>query len=80
MERECKTTDIYITEKEAARLCGMSEEWLRKQRRLGQGPPFVRFGRAIRYSQAGLWTWSTAQLRATNLNSKGGQNNASSVA
>lgn len=71
MEHECTTPDTYVTEKEAARQCGMSAEWLRKQRRLGHAPPFAKYGRAVRYSQQGLRIWCASQLQSNGPASNG---------
>ena len=61
MVHEIQIPDTYLNEKEAAQELGMSVDWLRKRRRLRQGPPFVRFGRAVRYSRSGLDVWAAAQ-------------------
>jgi predicted DNA-binding transcriptional regulator AlpA len=49
---------------EAAEFLRVSLSWLAKRRASGDGPPFVRMGRAIRYSQLALlhWTKSRQQL------------------
>jgi hypothetical protein len=38
-----------LTPKEFAKAHKVSPSWLAKARRRGDGPPFVRFGRSIRY-------------------------------
>ena len=40
---------VYLTPKEASEICRMSVSWLAKARMNGNGPPFVKFGRAVRY-------------------------------
>jgi hypothetical protein len=46
--------EVYLTRKEAARELRMSQGYLDKQRRLGRGPDFCRFGRSIRISRSSL--------------------------
>jgi hypothetical protein len=38
-----------LTPKEYAKATKVSVSWLAKARKRGDGPPFVRFGRSIRY-------------------------------
>ena len=38
-----------LTPKEYAKAAKVSVSWLAKARKRGDGPPFVRFGRSIRY-------------------------------
>jgi hypothetical protein len=38
-----------LTPKEYAKAAKVSTSWLAKARRRGDGPPFVRFGRSVRY-------------------------------
>jgi Helix-turn-helix domain len=42
-----------LTPKEAAELLKVSVSWLAKARIRGDGPPFIKIGRSIRYSE--LW-------------------------
>jgi len=56
------TTASYpraMTETEAAEYLGMSRMWLRIGRSSGnpQTPPYVKFGRAVRYLRADLDRW-----------------------
>jgi predicted DNA-binding transcriptional regulator AlpA len=46
-----------LTPKEAAELMKVSLSWLAKARMRGDGPPFIKIGRSIRYSEAGLFQW-----------------------
>jgi predicted DNA-binding transcriptional regulator AlpA len=46
-----------LTPKEAAELLKVSLSWLAKARMRGDGPPFIKIGRSIRYSEAGLFQW-----------------------
>jgi predicted DNA-binding transcriptional regulator AlpA len=38
-----------VAEREAAPYLGMTTSWLRKGRRDGTGPPYIRIGRSVRY-------------------------------
>jgi hypothetical protein len=38
-----------LTPKEYAKAAKVSLSWLAKARKRGDGPPFVRFGRSVRY-------------------------------
>ncbi len=38
-----------LTPKEFAQAYKVSQSWLAKARKRGEGPPFVRFGRSVRY-------------------------------
>jgi predicted DNA-binding transcriptional regulator AlpA len=41
--------DSAVAEREAAPYLGMTTSWLRKGRRDGTGPPYIRIGRTVRY-------------------------------
>jgi hypothetical protein len=43
-----------LTPKEAAELLKVSLSWLAKARMRGDGPPFIKIGRSIRYSELAL--------------------------
>ena len=42
--------DLLLTPKEAVAILKVSLSWLAKARMRGEGPPFVRIGRCVRYS------------------------------
>jgi predicted DNA-binding transcriptional regulator AlpA len=48
---------VLITPKEAAVLLKVSCSWLAKARMRGDGPPYLKVGRAVRYSEAALLQW-----------------------
>ncbi len=52
-----------LTAAEAAQILKVSLSWLAKARMRGDGPPFIKVGRAIRYSDAGLQQWMKSQQR-----------------
>lgn len=53
--------DKYLTEKEAAEICGLSRQWFQRARWEGNGPPFVKIGSgrsgAVRYRLSALLQW-----------------------
>lgn len=51
---------ILLTAAEAAQILKVSLSWLAKARMRGDGPPFIKIGRAVRYSEATLLQWMRA--------------------
>ena len=52
-----------MTPKEAAHFLRVSLSWLAKARMRGDGPPFIKIGRAIRYAEAALLQWMKSRQR-----------------
>jgi excisionase family DNA binding protein len=52
-----------LSPKEAAKLLKVSTSWLAKARMSGDGPPYIRIGRSIRYSEAALLQWLKSRQR-----------------
>jgi hypothetical protein len=52
-----------LTAKEAAMHLKVSLSWLAKARMRGDGPPYHRIGRSIRYAQATLMQWTKSRQR-----------------
>ena len=52
-----------LTSRETADRLRVSLSWLAKARMQGDGPPFVKFGRTIRYAEGTLVQWTKAHLR-----------------
>ena len=50
-----------LTPKEAAEFLKVSLSWLAKARMRGDGPPFIRIGRSIRYPGDDLIRWTKRQ-------------------
>jgi predicted DNA-binding transcriptional regulator AlpA len=48
---------VLLTPKETANRLKVSLSWLAKARMRGDGPPYIRVGRSIRYSEAALLQW-----------------------
>jgi predicted DNA-binding transcriptional regulator AlpA len=57
--------DRLLTAREAANFLKMSASWLAKSRMRGDGPPYVKIGRAIRYSESALLRWMRLQVRVS---------------
>ena len=49
--------DRLLSPEEATRFLNISISWLAKARMRGDGPPFIKVGRAVRYSEAALKQW-----------------------
>jgi len=54
---------VLLTPKEAAKLLKVSLSWLAKARMRGDGPPYMRVGRSIRYSEAAPLQWMKSRQR-----------------
>ena len=52
-----------LTPKDAANLLRLSESWLAKARMRGDGPPYVKLGRTIRYREGALLQWLRSRQR-----------------
>jgi len=52
-----------LSPKEAAKLLKVSTSWLAKARMSGDGPPYIRVGRSIRYGEAVLLQWLKSRQR-----------------
>jgi hypothetical protein len=48
---------LYISTKQAARLYGLSEEYLRKLRHMRVGPPYRKIGKKAVYDRKELAAW-----------------------
>ena len=60
-----------LTPREAADFLRVSESWLAKARMRGDGPPFVKIGRSIRYRQSDLVRWMRSRTHlSTSENSR----------
>jgi hypothetical protein len=48
---ECTLESVDVsTPAETAKILKVSESWLAKARMRGEGPPFIRIGRSVRYT------------------------------
>jgi excisionase family DNA binding protein len=57
--------ETYFRPREAAEYLRSSESTLAKKRLNGDGPSFVRIGRAIRYRRSDLDAWMSASIRTS---------------
>ena len=58
-------TDLehLLTPKQAAQFLRLSLSWLAKARMRGDGPPYVKLGRAIRYREGAVLQWLRSRQR-----------------
>jgi excisionase family DNA binding protein len=61
-----------VTPKEAAELLKVSVSWLAKARVRGEGPPYIRIGRSVRYREEDLIDWLKQRRNAIFRNSSPG--------
>ena len=52
-----------LTEKDVADLLQVSRSWLAKARVGGYGPPFVKIGKSVRYTETGILHWTRSRQR-----------------
>jgi predicted DNA-binding transcriptional regulator AlpA len=57
------TTDALLVPSEAAAFLKLSLSWLAKARKRGDGPPYIKFGKSVRYSEAALLQWLKSHQR-----------------
>jgi len=57
------TAEQMLTEEMVAAILDVSTSWLAKARMRGEGPPFIKIGRSVRYFPLGPWL--TAQRRSS---------------
>jgi predicted DNA-binding transcriptional regulator AlpA len=55
--------DVLLKPKDAAAFLKLSLSWLAKARMRGEGPPYIKFGKSIRYSEAALLRWLRSHQR-----------------
>jgi predicted DNA-binding transcriptional regulator AlpA len=54
---------VLLTSKETAKYLKVSSSWLAKARMRGDGPPYIKMGRAIRYNEATILQWMKSRQR-----------------
>ena len=60
----CSSTDErLLTAREAADFLRLSLSWLAKARMRGDGPPYVKLGRSVRYREGALVQWLKSRAR-----------------
>ena len=60
MINSTERADELIRTEDVARLLGLTEGTMANQRSRGEGPPFIRIGRAVRYSRRAVTAWIEA--------------------
>lgn len=63
MLRQTMTNSTFLDTIEAARYLGLQKTTLEAWRCRGDGPQFVKLGRAVRYRQADLDAWIDSRIR-----------------
>jgi predicted DNA-binding transcriptional regulator AlpA len=66
--RASKTSTDFeplLTPKEATEVLRVSLSWLAKARMRGDGPPYLKVGRSIRYTEAGILGWMKSRQRVS---------------
>jgi predicted DNA-binding transcriptional regulator AlpA len=61
--RELNSAERLLTPKDAANFLRVSPSWLAKARMKGDGPPFAKIGRSVRYGEGALVQWMKSRLR-----------------
>jgi predicted DNA-binding transcriptional regulator AlpA len=63
LESKSARIERLLTAKDAANLLRLSQSWLAKARMRGDGPPYVKLGRSIRYGEGALVEWMKSRQR-----------------
>jgi predicted DNA-binding transcriptional regulator AlpA len=62
-DQELNGRERLLTAKDAADRLRLSPSWLAKARMRGDGPPFVKLGRSVRYRESALAKWTRTRTR-----------------
>ncbi len=54
---ERESVKQYLNEKKAAEISGLSVNWLQRARWAGDGPPYAKVNRSVRYEIGALLRW-----------------------
>jgi hypothetical protein len=63
VQKRVPSAIVLLSPKEAARALKVSPSWLAKARMRGDGPPYIKVGRSIRYSEGTLLQWVKSRQR-----------------
>jgi predicted DNA-binding transcriptional regulator AlpA len=63
LESRSARIERLLTPRDAATILRLSPSWLAKARMRGDGPPYVKLGRSIRYSEGALAQWMKSRQR-----------------
>ena len=61
--RELNCRERLLTASDAANHLRLSPSWLAKARMRGDGPPYVKLGRSIRYTETSILQWMRSRQR-----------------
>ena len=61
--REPSWCEPLLTARDAASFLRLSPSWLAKARMRGDGPPYVKLGRSVRYREGALVQWLKSRAR-----------------
>lgn len=56
---------LLLTPQEAAERLKLSVSWLAKARMRGDGPPYIKVGRSVRYPEPALLQWMKGRMRTS---------------
>jgi predicted DNA-binding transcriptional regulator AlpA len=59
------TIDPLLHPKDAAKILNLSTSWLAKARLRGDGPRYVKIGRAVRYPESSLREYVKSRMRGS---------------
>jgi predicted DNA-binding transcriptional regulator AlpA len=65
IQKPSTTVPVLLVPKEAAQRLKLSVSWLAKARMRGDGPPYIKLGRSIRYPESGLLQWMKSRTRTS---------------
>lgn len=60
-----QTAIVYLSTNDAARITGLSSAWFERARWAGNGPAYIKLGKAVRYPSDELHTWMRSHLRTS---------------
>jgi hypothetical protein len=64
-DKSASAIPVLLSPKEAAQKLHRSVSFLAKKRMTGDGPPFVKAGRGVLYSEPALVQWLKSQTRTS---------------
>ena len=62
-DQELNGRERLLTARDAADRLRLSPSWLAKARMRGDGPPYVKLGRSVRYGESALSEWIRARTK-----------------
>jgi hypothetical protein len=64
----------FLTTKQAAEMTGFSVYWFERKRWTGNGIPFIKIGRSVRYKYLDILSFMEKHPTITSTSSNGGEN------